>query len=229
MNVTCPICFELFTSTNDISATPCGHVFHTECIKNWLQTAQNQCPECKKDCKQNQIIKLYFSDTGSENDFVMQLKNVIRNLLEQAKESELDFLKIQEEMENLKLENWKLEEINFMTKFDELSEHIKNAEKQVINLRSRMEKQKKQNLFAQPEDAATNFKLLSMATRLNDKDVFTKILDKFQDKNPKYIGLTALHVAAKWNRNEIFKLILDQTSDKNPRGFNRSTPLHIGM
>ena len=92
-----------------------------------------------------------------------------------------------------------------------------------------MEKQKKQNLFAQPEDAATNFKLLSMAIRLNDKDVFTKILDKFQDKNPKYIGLTALHVAAKWNQSEIFKMILDQTSDKNPRGFNRSTPLHIGM
>ena len=62
MNTACSTCLEVFTSKSDISTTPCGHVFHTNCITKWLENGQNPCSECRKECSANEIIKLYFSE-----------------------------------------------------------------------------------------------------------------------------------------------------------------------
>ena len=39
MNIICSTCMEGFKSNSDISSTMCGHVFHTQCITKWLDTA----------------------------------------------------------------------------------------------------------------------------------------------------------------------------------------------
>ena len=74
MNIACSLCIESFTSRSDISSTPCGHVFHTYCIEAWMQNGQSNCPQCRKDIKQSQIIKLYFSEVASENDLFVELE-----------------------------------------------------------------------------------------------------------------------------------------------------------
>ena len=42
----CIICLEDFKNGDKATVLPCIHLFHTECIKNWLKT-QNSCPICK--------------------------------------------------------------------------------------------------------------------------------------------------------------------------------------
>ena len=76
MNTACSCCLETFASSSDISTTPCGHVFHTECITRWLGNRQhNNCAQCRKKCNPNQIIKLYFSEADSENSLVDELQS----------------------------------------------------------------------------------------------------------------------------------------------------------
>ena len=74
MNSACSTCFETFTSISDISTTPCGHVFHTYCIEKWLKNGRNFCPQCRKVCKTDQIIKLYFSEGDSENNLFSEME-----------------------------------------------------------------------------------------------------------------------------------------------------------
>jgi len=50
----CCICCEDFDQQQTISKTPCpsgNHVFHTDCLKNWLQL-QHTCPLCRHDVTQ---------------------------------------------------------------------------------------------------------------------------------------------------------------------------------
>ena len=42
----CIICLEDFKNGDKATFLPCIHIFHTNCIKNWLKT-QNTCPICK--------------------------------------------------------------------------------------------------------------------------------------------------------------------------------------
>lgn len=46
---TCPICLEDFESgSTTIRELPCGHIFHPECIDNFLSNNSSLCPMCKK-------------------------------------------------------------------------------------------------------------------------------------------------------------------------------------
>ena len=74
-SIGCSTCIESFTPRCNVSTTPCGHVFHTSCITQWLGTGHNNCPECRKNCTLGQIRKLYFSEVVKEDqiDLVTQL------------------------------------------------------------------------------------------------------------------------------------------------------------
>ena len=37
MNDPCPICFKKLKKGKGIYGTECGHVFHAECIKHWME------------------------------------------------------------------------------------------------------------------------------------------------------------------------------------------------
>lgn len=46
----CAVCLDGFDSEqNDTTTLPCGHVFHTDCIRPWLTERQSKCPLCKFD------------------------------------------------------------------------------------------------------------------------------------------------------------------------------------
>eukprot|EP00930_Biecheleria_cincta_P098050 TRINITY_DN89738_c0_g1_i1.p1 TRINITY_DN89738_c0_g1~~TRINITY_DN89738_c0_g1_i1.p1 ORF type:complete len:298 (+),score=40.75 TRINITY_DN89738_c0_g1_i1:86-979(+) len=45
---TCSICLSDFTSKTEIRKTQCGHCFHTQCLKGWLNV-NHTCPLCRKD------------------------------------------------------------------------------------------------------------------------------------------------------------------------------------
>ena len=52
----CSICLENFKKKSKVSMTPCKHVFHFNCIKDWLyKNAKNpKCPNCNKEVLANE-------------------------------------------------------------------------------------------------------------------------------------------------------------------------------
>ena len=56
---TCSICCENFNNLDWIYNTPCNHMFHIECLKNWINTENmnqpncdmNSCPNCRSPFK----------------------------------------------------------------------------------------------------------------------------------------------------------------------------------
>ena len=95
MNIACSICLESFVLTSDIHTTRCGHVFHYDCIRKWLESEIQQvgienCPQCREKCVINQITRLHFSENYSsleENNVGTQLQS--ENLRLQQKVIEL--------------------------------------------------------------------------------------------------------------------------------------------
>ena len=70
VNFACPTCFESFKASSNISSTPCGHVFHTDCISKWLQNGENNsCSQCRKHCEAQDLNKLYLSEFDSGMEF----------------------------------------------------------------------------------------------------------------------------------------------------------------
>ncbi|KAL5252817.1 hypothetical protein ACHWQZ_G015551 [Mnemiopsis leidyi] len=52
----CLICKDNMTS--DINSTRCGHVFHGDCVKRWLENS-NICPVCRAEITEAELIKIY--------------------------------------------------------------------------------------------------------------------------------------------------------------------------
>ena len=54
----CEICIQPLTE--DLVATPCGHVFHKPCVKEYVEHAK-KCPKDRKECQPDELIDLFFS------------------------------------------------------------------------------------------------------------------------------------------------------------------------
>ena len=96
MNSFCTICVEFFSPESEISLTPCGHFFHSTCIKNWLEIRKS-CPQCRKKAFPAQKIskeKHYYSKErindlqssqkhpSNENEFLKQQLNQLNQTSE---------------------------------------------------------------------------------------------------------------------------------------------------
>ena len=67
MDIACSTCLESFTLDCDVSTTPCGHLFHTKCINKWIKNEKRDCPQCRQSCSLDQLMKIYFSGTNTNN------------------------------------------------------------------------------------------------------------------------------------------------------------------
>ena len=103
MNIACSTCLESFTSGSDISATPCGHVFHTSCITRWL-TRNNDCSQCRKDCDIRQIIKLYFSESQSALEEQITINDLEQKCLKLEEKSQICDREVTNKKKNV--EDW---------------------------------------------------------------------------------------------------------------------------
>jgi hypothetical protein len=68
----CSICLEAFEcDKSQVSITPCKHIFHFDCLKNWLETeALNpQCPNCKYSILSNvDLNSINLNDNNGNNN-----------------------------------------------------------------------------------------------------------------------------------------------------------------
>jgi glutaredoxin-related protein len=48
----CNICMDEYKNGDSVTHLTCKHVFHTDCIKNWLCNEKITCPVCRKDTRE---------------------------------------------------------------------------------------------------------------------------------------------------------------------------------
>ena len=55
----CSVCTDELTNECAISVCPCGHIFHRNCLDQWLKQCRNQpvCPTCRSKASRSQIVK----------------------------------------------------------------------------------------------------------------------------------------------------------------------------
>ncbi|KAK3879756.1 hypothetical protein Pcinc_015700 [Petrolisthes cinctipes] len=66
MRVGCVICGDLFVPSEDISATPCGHTFHSICLIQWIERSKS-CPQCRHKATLKSLVKLFFDTSSADN------------------------------------------------------------------------------------------------------------------------------------------------------------------
>ena len=128
MNYACSTCLGSFTPISDVSSTPCGHVFHTECIEKWLNNGSNNCSQCRRNFQRREIIKLYFSTSQSENNLILELE-------EAKNEAEERSLKFQKQNSDLRKENLDVYKENSDLRKENFDVHKDNSDLREENLK----------------------------------------------------------------------------------------------
>uniref|UniRef100_A0A0K0FQL4 E3 ubiquitin-protein ligase TRAIP (inferred by orthology to a human protein) n=1 Tax=Strongyloides venezuelensis TaxID=75913 RepID=A0A0K0FQL4_STRVS len=95
LKIHCTICTDDFWS-GTVSTCPCGHTFHEECIKKWLEHQRN-CPICRQKCTTGKLTTLFFSFTGETSQAMIEEK-------ESNSEYKIKVIKMTRELEMTKNE-----------------------------------------------------------------------------------------------------------------------------
>ena len=221
MNIACSICLESYTLTSNIYTTPCGHVFHYECILKWLESGNRHCSQCRKSCMTNQIFKLFFS----ENDMVLQENTATAQIIDQLKtdnlklEQEVNKLKIRELKEIQKCGELKKENINLSTKCVDLKEENRYLSKIYHQSRShcggmeRVLKKQREDLNDKDKKIEEFEKTINNAcnnVQFDDRKRFVQ----FSSNSEKQLRLQdQLHDAVVKSNLEDYKVILTQIDE----------------
>ena len=56
---------DLLTPSADLSSAPCGHIFHSHCIIQWLETGKSNCPQCRAKCFEKQLRRVFFTEAAN--------------------------------------------------------------------------------------------------------------------------------------------------------------------
>ena len=67
----CPTCYEplISDSKNYIVTTPCGHLFHTNCVQSWIATGNQTCPQCRSSISKEKLLRIYLPSNGYDDRF----------------------------------------------------------------------------------------------------------------------------------------------------------------
>ena len=107
MNVACSTCLDSLTLESGISATPCGHVFHTDCLAKWIESGQNICSHCRAEFQKKNIVKLFFSQNElglQQNEIIDDISEENQKLLQQANEAKSRELEASQKVEKIQTE-----------------------------------------------------------------------------------------------------------------------------
>lgn len=53
----CPICINEITRGQKMTLTSCGHVFHLDCLCEWLGTDTTDCPNCRREILTKDMVE----------------------------------------------------------------------------------------------------------------------------------------------------------------------------
>eukprot|EP00092_Neocalanus_flemingeri_P026890 GFUD01029146.1.p1 GENE.GFUD01029146.1~~GFUD01029146.1.p1 ORF type:complete len:335 (+),score=108.53 GFUD01029146.1:75-1079(+) len=82
MLVECSNCLEVLNPGDDLTSTPCGHVFHMACVVQWF-TIKKNCPLCRQSANERNLRKIYLVESNRKPE-VINAEN-LQNQLDIAK------------------------------------------------------------------------------------------------------------------------------------------------
>ncbi|XP_071144796.1 E3 ubiquitin-protein ligase TRAIP-like [Mytilus edulis] len=139
MKAQCSICTDLFESDNTISALPCGHTFHENCINQWLKNA-NTCPSCRVPVERGKVIKKLFFDKGDDEGIdESKLSNENNNLKAKLREKDCEREKFDDEKQTLQ------------SKINNLEKEIKNQDVKIKEKQTTVSSMKKELQYFQAQ------------------------------------------------------------------------------
>lgn len=184
MHVNCSTCLELLSPSADLSSAPCGHVFHTTCILQWLETGKNNCPQCRSKCRENQLRRIFFTegvDVPSDVDanYLQQQLDSVTFQLRCAK-SEKD--KLQENLNETAAKNIGLKEeyLELESRFKEAQESLRYAKEQ--NKQFSKEKKKASDALKRVSELEGELKLFE-TIQISVKESFPVMKDRLHHMN----------------------------------------------
>ena len=154
MTLICSICLDnLKFSDQNISVLKCGHIFHHDCLKSWIQI-RHTCPDCRRIIDKNSFIKKVYpkiseDNTYNDNSFKSKVNKsrILFDLLTKNNECSQKAVRrriVELEMENQNLENElkKLNgEVGKLHKNLEISQNnIRSLDEENCNLKSAVER-----------------------------------------------------------------------------------------
>ena len=162
MRVQCSTCLELLTPGDDLTCTPCGHVFHLQCVVQWFENKKN-CPQCRHSANERTLRKIYLAETDGEtkedadtlqnqldnvqfqlrlketekskiSDRNKELENLLREQKEEIKRLEHDKRKYKEQADGMKTQNKVLQQERF--KYEDALKETQNLQMKLDKLKS---------------------------------------------------------------------------------------------
>ena len=185
MNVACSTCLDSLTLESSISATPCGHVFHTDCLTKWIESGQNICSHCRAEFQKKNIVKLFFSQNElglEQNEILDDISEENQKLLQQANEAKSRELEASQKVEKIQSENIELKKL------------IKTHRNVELNVKRNFNVEK-QDMLEQIEE------LKKVVSRLND-DFRSLFTSNYRTKS-EYCNLQSDYKTLKTTHNQL--------------------------
>ena len=67
MVICCSVCLhDLNFSDQNISVLKCGHMFHHDCLQEWIQSSKT-CPDCRRQIGKNSLVKKVYPKVSEDN------------------------------------------------------------------------------------------------------------------------------------------------------------------
>ena len=96
--MSCSICWDLFNDSSEIDCSPCGHIFHSQCIRVNLSVHNRlSCPCCRNEIRDLKDLKRVFLRTEQQmeinklKDEIGSLEKTIESLKKEKKKCALCF------------------------------------------------------------------------------------------------------------------------------------------
>ena len=110
INVTtaCSICLEEFIeNVSEVSITPCMHIFHYDCLNNWLfmENSKCLCPYCNNNLLSDKPPAKRHIDKENEKNFINEKANILDKLDDNKKKRQNDINSSERVIKKQKKEN----------------------------------------------------------------------------------------------------------------------------